>query len=786
MSRPSGPRNWAVLTSISLVSFAVLAFEVSLTRIFAVLLNYHYVFVAVSGAVCGLGLGGFGWHLLSREGKRREVGFAGLGFALTMPASIVLLFAGTGLIGRHLWAAIVPLLPFTFAGAFLAEMFRARASESGRLYQADLLGAGLAAMLVVPLIGLTGALHLVLLLGAIAGLATVLWAAQQGHRGLALGGTSCALLLLAAWPASVRCGFLRLPRMTGASPVVSKAMLREANQSRELWTNLDTDWSAYARTDLVRIDSPESGVYALQLFTDGDNPSQMMPFHGELSSLGVLRRELPFIAYDLSPHLSMLSIGPGAGRDFLWGRLAGFTELDGVEINASMATMMARYRRINGDLYHRPGVNVTIEDGRSFVRRSHKQYDLINSTVTQTATTGSAGQALVESYIHTREAFSDYYRHLTPNGRYTLVTQSGPAILRAAFTALAVMQGEGVEEREACKRLAVLALPGAEEAQTPYRYLLIWKKSSLDGGDRKRVERFVQEGVADPLFLPWSGGAPPLAQIASGETTSEAVLSDGRQLVNLRPVSDDRPFFLDLAFGVPVVLQWFLLGSFGVAAGYSAALLMRRRRGEGRAPRWLAYFAALGAGFMLVEIPLIQKFILFLGQPTLSLAAILFYLLIGASLGSRMSQAWPTDMLPRRVMITGVAICAVAACSAAALSPALDALLSLSITAKVLVMGLFLLPLGVALGIPFPSGLRVMSLTAQDDVPWMWGVNGLMSVVGSTLAAAGAKRIGFNGCLLAAALIYASVALMIPRVAPKAERRAAPRGGKRRTRGAGT
>ena len=774
--------------SVFLVSFAVLAFEVSLTRIFSVLLNYHYVFVAVSGAVCGLGLGGFGWHLLSREGRRREAGFAGLGFALAMPASLALLFGGSGLIGRHLWAAIVPLLPFTFAGAFLAEVFRSRASESGRLYHADLFGASLAAVLIVPLISLAGALHLVFLLGAVACLATVLWSWQQGRRDLVVIAASCALLLLSSWPASVRSDFLRLPPMTGTSPVVSKAMLREANELGEVRADLDTDWSAYARTDLVRADSPEGGLYALQIYTDGDNPSQMTPYHGDLRTLGILRRELPFLAYDLSPHQSMLSIGPGAGRDFLWGRLARFTQLDGVEINASMAAMMDRYRDLNGDLYHRPGVHVTIEDGRSFVRRSRKQYDLINSTVTQTATAGSAGHALVESYIHTREAFSDYYHHLTPEGRYTLITQSGPAILRAAFTALEVMQQERLSAVEACKHLAVLALPGAEEVATPYRYLLIWKKSALDAGDLKRIGEFVAAGYAEPLFLPGAGESPLLGPIASGKATPEAVLaaglSDGHQPLNLRPVSDDRPFFLDLSFGVPAVLQWFLLGSFGLAALYSAILLLRRPRAEAHAPRRLAYFGALGVGFMLVEIPLIQKFILFLGQPTLSLAAILFYLLIGASLGSRRSQAWPLETLPRRVATVALAICLAALASAALLSPTLDALLSLPLSGKVLVMGVFLLPLGMALGIPFPSGLRLMSVGRQEEVPWMWGVNGLMSVVGSTIAAAGAKLIGFNGCLLLAALVYALAALAVPRLVTVEARPAPTRRKKPRVKGA--
>jgi hypothetical protein len=757
-----GLRFWALLASIFFVSFTVLAFEISLTRIYSVLFRYHYAFLAVSGAVCGLGLGGLIWHLLGKSKKAAalDVGWAALGFALLIPAAIALLF-GTD----HLWAAFIPLLPFGFAGAFLAEVFRRWASESGRLYQADLAGAGLAAILIVPLIGLTGALLLAFLLGALAAFGAVCWAASRGKRLLLAVSIAGLAALLISWPLAAKKDLLRIRPQVAGSLEVAKPMLQDLADPAQKAGIMESDWSAYARTDLVRYDLPH-GSFVFQLYTDGETPAPMVPFKGDLREISYLKSELPFFAFLLSPQESLLSIGPGGGMDFLFGTLAGFKQMEGVEINASMVQMVERHREINGDVYHLPGVKVTVDDGRSFVRRSNRQYDLIISSLTQTATTGNVGLSLVESYIHTKEAFDDYYRHLTPDGRYALITQSEPLLLRAAFTAIEVMEERGMEPSEACRHLIALSVPNAERAATPYRFLLIWKKTPFERDEIAFAQRVVNAHLADLIFLPGVGGNPLLQQIAEKravprEIFASGVYREGARL-NLKPATDEKPFFLYLGFGVPPILIALLVGSLGAVLVYTTALLPFRRRGRGQITRWLLYFSALGAGFMLVEIPLAQKFILFLGHPTLSLAVIIFCLLIGASLGSRFSQRWALESLPRRVALTGVIIAILAIAYTLPLSRLLNLFLPWPLAARLLAAAIFLLPLGLVLGVPFPSGLRLISLSWQDEIPWMWGINGMMSVVGSALAAAGAEIIGFSGCLLCGAAIYAGLVLFLP------------------------
>jgi len=783
MTAAGGPRRWPLLVSVFLVSFSVLAFEVSLTRVFSALLSYHYAFLAVSGAVCGLGMGGLGWHVLgeARGDRRLEAGWAALGFAITMPVSLLLLFGATALLSGSLWATLIILLPFACAGAFLAEVFRQQAGESGRLYQADLGGAAIAAVVIVPLVGLTGALDLVFLLGGIAALAAAWWAAFRGSSRLMWVSCAVGCVLFLAWPLSARGSLLRLRPFVRSQGEVAKLLIRDLAKPGFRPIVVDSEWTAYARTDLMRYPLPEYSAYTLQLFTDGETPSNMTPFKRDLKQITFLQDDLPYLAFDISPHRKMLSIGPGGGMDFLWGLLAGFEQLEGVEINDSVARLMDRYQKVNGDLYHYRGVRVTVEDGRSYIRRSTEQYDLITTSLTQTATTGNVGLALVESYIHTQEAFEDYYRHLGPEGRYALVGQADTVVLRGALTAISVMEDHGVPAAEACRHLMVLGLAGAEDAPTPYRYLLVWKKTPLTEADLAPARMAVEAGWAVALYLPGAAGDSPLHRIARGELTPEQVFATGLTRegvrINIAPATDDRPFFLDLSFDIPGVLEWLLLGSLALAVGYSAVLLLRRK-GGGRGVRpWVLYFSVLGVGFMLVEIPLIQKLVLFLGHPTISLAAILFYLLTGASMGSRISQGWGMDALPRRAAVASLLVALMVLAYLFALAPLLNAFQASPRVLRLALLGVIVLPLGVVLGVPFPSGIRLMAGGWQGEIPWMWGVNGMMSVVGSTLAAASAKFIGFSGCLLAGAVIYLCVAVGLARAraVPAAAQDARPR-----------
>ncbi len=142
----------------------------------------------------------------------------------------------------------------------------------------------------------------------------------------------------------------------------------------------------------------------------------------------------------------------------------------------------------------------------------------------------------------------------------------------------------------------------------------------------------------------------------------------------------------------------------------------------------MAVFAALGVGFMLVEVALFQKLMLLIGNPVQSLTTLLFALLLGSGIGSWISAH--VKNRPEIVVAVSSLIAAVLTALSAVLVPRLPLLLDAGRLAWLL-----LIPLGVSLGFAFPLTVRLLRDTGfEDTIPWMWGVNGVGSLVGSSLA----------------------------------------------------
>jgi hypothetical protein len=177
----------------------------------------------------------------------------------------------------------------------------------------------------------------------------------------------------------------------------------------------------------------------------------------------------------------------------------------------------------------------------------------------------------------------------------------------------------------------------------------------------------------------------------------------------------------------------------------------RPRRGWGP---WLAYFGALGAGFMLLEVALLQRFVLLLGHPVYSLTVTLFSLLLGTGLGSLLSRRIPIDRV--RTLTVRVLAAAVIAAALAALFVArvVDFAIPWPLAARMALAAGILIPIGVLLGFGLPGGMRLVNAARPEIVAWAWGMNGAFSVVGATLAVFIAMNWGFTVTLSTAAVGY--------------------------------
>lgn len=768
-------------------SLCVLAFEIALTRTYSVLFRSPYVFLVVSVAIGGLGLGGMLASFLPVAADRRAhlIRLVRLQLLLAVAlAGCTLLLFGTplahGLAGRAemLLVIALPLGPFIVAGLLFALAFREEVAVSGWLYFSDLAGGATACVLACWLFDGLGALNLVLLLALLAAVGGLLlaWCAKLGLRLQGLAGIAVvAAAVLLAVNLATRVIDLPVLRNVTAAQAHVKPLFAQLAAPAARTRIVCTEWTLFARTDVTET----QGVVSRSVWTDGDVPSEILPFSGQPEECAALQRFIGYVPYAIAPRPTVLCIGPGGGFDVALALAGGNRRVDGVEINPSIPRLARHFRAVGGDIYERPGVRLVIEDGRSFVRRSADRYDLIYMALAKTATTATLGLALGDNYLYTVEAFVDYLSHLAPGGMVALLLQDRIQIDRTSIIALAALQRLGEPDSAAAARHLVLArVPEARFAEAgPYRHLLLLGRDPLTPDTVTAISQELKSRGLEPLFLPGLLAPEPYAaalQPGTGAAETAAAYAAfypryQGHTVNLDPVTDDCPFYADFSRWLhPQLQQLLVLVTLALAVfavwGYRRLLGTAAGREDGLAVplarAGLLYFIGLGVGFMVVEVVMIQKLVLFLGYPSRTLPVTVFALLLFGSLGSLLSQRWPEVALPRTVRTTSLCLAVLLGLYSVAVSPLLNLLLPLSMDARAAVTVLLLAPLGLLMGLPFPAAVRWLGTRLPAAVPVMWGVNGVASVFGSVLAMSLAKLCGYGFTLACGGAIYLAVAAL--------------------------
>jgi hypothetical protein len=164
---------------------------------------------------------------------------------------------------------------------------------------------------------------------------------------------------------------------------------------------------------------------------------------------------------------------------------------------------------------------------------------------------------------------------------------------------------------------------------------------------------------------------------------------------------------------------------------------------------------------MLLEVALLQRFVLLLGHPVYSLTVTLFSLLLGTGIGSALGRRVPDERVKQATTRALIAVCAVALAAPVVLAPLVDLAIPWPLGLRVAVAVGVLVPLGILLGMPLPGGMRLLAASRPDIVPWGWGINGAFSVIGATLAVFIAMNWGFSAALLTAAGVYATGAAVL-------------------------
>jgi hypothetical protein len=703
--------------------------------------------------------------------------------------------------------------PFFFSGMATGLLLSAFPKAAGPVYAVNLLGssAGCLAALAAPaFFGGEGCVTLSAGLAVLAALAagpsggsaesgkerasgnrpsTI---RRSGPRGIFLPGVMLILALLASSDAALRLlgqdgfGFLEVR----LSPYKSLSYAMQQPGAEIVYRR----WNAFSRVDVVR--SP--GIHSLPglsyrylqplpdqdgLLIDGDDLSPVADPAGDAGFAPYLTAAP---AFALRPQADVLVLEPRGGLDVLTALNLGARRVTAVEVNPLVVDAA-------GDIYGDPRVETILESDRSYIRRTPQRFDLILLSLASTYhPVRSGAYSLAEDYRYTVECFQDVLSRLNPGGMLaaTRWLQYPPSEELRTF-ALAVT---ALENLGADPRTQVAAWRGYNTAT------ILVKESPFTGEELRVLREFTANLAFDLIYAP---------DIREEETNRFNILPESiyyrtfKELLDSRPraafyeaysfdvspPTDDHPFFghffkwsqagrIVAEFGKVwqpfggagyfVILALLILAVLLAAVLIILPLILRRKPGKVLPPehsaahspsktvRRLFYFGLLGFGFLLVEIPLIQRFILFLDQPAYAMTAVLFSLLVFSGAGSLCSRRFPLSW--------GLALLAVLLFLAPLLLPPFfSAALGLPFLLRLGLTVLVLAPIGFLMGIPFPGGIRwVLSEDEQSQsIPWIWTVNGAASVVAAVLAALLMLSLGFTWVFMLGALCYAGAWLIV-------------------------
>jgi hypothetical protein len=767
------PTYWPqVYLCVFLTTMATLLLELSLTRIFSVVFYYHLAFLAISIALFGLGVGGvFSYVIANWKGSlyARLGRLSAINSLLVVLALVTILSQKNGLSNWNLaFIYFTTALPFFVSGAIVSLAISETMERINRVYFFDLLGAGAGCLLLIPLLNGFGGPSTVLASAITFAAAAAIWHSMAGSVKGRAGSVALALALLALLTYNYHHQLIDVRHAKGQTL---------PNEDFKKWNSFSRIGVAHSQAD-----------NSYMIFIDADASTAVANFdfdHLTPAQKHDLLEQGPGLPYAVRPGAKALVIGPGGGWDVARALAGGSHDITGVEINPLIATtvMREKFPGKSNNIYFRPDVHIYVEDGRSFIRRSEDKYQVIQATLVDTwASTAAGAFALSENNLYTTDAFRDYLSHLTDDGM-------------AAFTRW------GFEPPRESLRLISLAMDALNQLgeTEPWRHVIVGREGSVKGwgardtvlisrkpfsqGDIDRAKATFAAGGMQAIYVPDGGIRNQFSELLRSrnpEAYQRAYTFD------ITPVSDNRPFFFytvqprdlwrfvangvqesaDYKINKAVPLLFSLMAVSVVATALILLLpplvLGTRLPKQKGVTGFLPYFMFIGAGYILIEVGLIQKFVLFLGHPTYALTVVIFSMLVSSGLGSAFSRRVVGKSEGRLIKVLGC-VAILASALALVLSSLLTSLVGLPLPMKMLLTAALIGPLGFAMGMPFPTGLQRLEEWHAPSVRWAWSLNAASSVLGSVGALVCAIYLGLIQTLIIGGVLYLAALAVVAR-----------------------
>ncbi len=777
-----------VFFGLFLVAFSGLSLEITLVRLLSVTTWYHLAFFAISTAMLGMTAGATRVYLNPQvfryENLPRALRASCIHLALSIPVTLLLLCliplslnASVMSLFAILITTVVCALPFYFAGTIVSAVLTKHKLPMGKLYASDLMGASMGCLFVLGGLELFDAPSLILLCSSTSALAAVCFSwRERSVRFPRLGVWLFFFFLLAGLANSRTADAIRPLIVKGTNIEPASTYLLERWNSFSRVAVYGEQLSAPQYWGPSRL-APQAPIFQYGMNIDGEAATIMRRFSSR-EDIDHLRYDVTNIAYRLGRRGKSLVIGVGGGRDIQSAVLFGQEHVVGIEINPIFVELLQKDFRFFAGLADRPDVTLVTAEARGYLSQTPEKYSIIQMSLIDTwAATGAGAFSLSENALYTVEAWDLFLNRLEDNGIFTVSRWHSPDHIgetgRVVSLAVAALLDQGVQEPS--KHIALIT---AGNIST-----LLVSRQPFPREDVDKLSRASEELGFGVVLLP---GRPPaerlLGNMASSRTPGDLSAAVAGAELNYSPPTDENPYFFNMLrlSNISIVVS----GQGGVMAGNLVATLtllvllvtlllvaiaaivlplaLRNHFGIESIVHsrtlWSGafYFTLIGAGFMLTEIALIQRLTVLLSHPVYALGILLFTLIASTGIGSLVSDRLPLTRAPWAYVypiLTAGYLIGLRFLLSALLATMIAEPTLLKIGASVAVI----FPMGLLMGLFFPTGMRLAKSMAAEETPWYLALNGIFGVLCSALAVFISIYIGVSVNFYIAAICYSAV-----------------------------
>jgi SAM-dependent methyltransferase len=791
---PAGLRaRLATYAGLFLVTSTTLMYEIGLTRIFSVTTWYHFAFLAISVALFGMTVGALLVHLLPNRFRDPNVASALWRYSLLFSISLAVCFVTQLSIPfaperniAGLWTVVltcvVVSVPFVFSGVVVCLALTRFPPQVNRLYATDLVGAAVGCLALVAVFVVLDGPSLMIAIASIAAVGALLFAAEAGSRtgvaftlvaAVALGGFAAAN----GWLSSRGDALLRITWVKRSYDP------QHAYEKWNVFSRVTVDGSedsleVPAGVGMSKRLPPDTRVNQLGMLIDGNAATMLTRYRGDPAQTDFLRYDISSFAHYLRPSSDVFVVGVGGGRDVLAALEFDQRSVTGLEINENVLHVTnEEYGDFTGHLNRDPRVRMVNDEARSYLARTGDRFDVLQISLIDTWAASSAGAfALTENSLYTTEAWNVFLDRLKHGGILSVsrwyetpYTNKPLEIYRTVALAAHVLKERGV----ARPRDHILVYRSPDNAFGVQAATVLVSPQPFTAGDLATADRETTRLGFTPVLTPTEAIDRYFAGLAAS-AGPDAVVNEFQE--DISPPTDDRPFFFQMAdLGTllsgqgfsnapstrPVlILALLLVIVLALAAGLILLPLLlttRRAAHQGMFPLY-TYFAAIGLGFLLIEVAQLQRLTVFLGHPSYALTVVLFSLLVFSGVGSFASERLVRTGRRAALMAPLVALLAVVAAFAFLTPELVDRLDGATTPVRIATAVAVLMPLGLLMGMPFAIGMRAAARRPGAPVAFLWGVNGATSVCASVLGVVIAVFFGISLSYWAGLAAYAVAA----------------------------